>query len=99
MKTYTKRALSALILLSLVLSLLLSSLTSCNLFAYVAESKEEIESNIESTLANDESKHDFVSDYLREWGLPKFDRLKYYFTENCFDKVYNYETISTSFIN
>lgn len=91
MKTYTKRALSALILLSLVLSLLLSSLTSCNLFAYVAESKEEIESNIESTLANDESKHDFVSDYLREWGLPKFDRLKYYFTENCFDKVYNYD--------
>lgn len=91
MKLFNKRALSALILLSLVLSILLSSLTSCNLFAYVADSKEEIEGNIGSSIEKGESEHDFVADYLREWGLPKFDRLKYYFTENCFDKVYNYE--------
>lgn len=91
MKILPKRALSGLILLSLVLSILLSTLTSCNLFAYVAESKVEIESNVESSLENDKSEYDFVADYLREWGLPKFDRLKYYFTEYCFDKVYNYE--------
>lgn len=91
MNNFSKRAVSSLVLLIITLSVMLSSLTSCNLFAYVAESEEEIRQNIQQSLSDDGSENEYVADYLRDWGLPKFDKVKFIYMETCFIQVYNYE--------
>ena len=87
MKNLHKRALGRLILLILTLSILLSSLCSCDLFSYVADGKTEIENNI----ANSTDPHyEYVSEYLRDWGFPIFDSTKVRYFESCFLQLYNY---------
>ena len=90
MNIFSKRVLSGFITLILTLSILLSSLTSCNLFAYVADSKSEISENIQQSFDGNSSTSASVSDYLREWGLPKFDTVKFYYFERYFNLNYNY---------
>lgn len=87
-KTYN-RAISKLLLLVITLSILLSTLVSCNLFAYVAGEKAEIKNNIENT--PDTTQHKYVAEYLRDWGFPVFDKLKFQYFEECFLQLYNYE--------
>ena len=91
MKKITKRAVSSLVLLVLTLSIILGSLSSCKLLYYVAETKEEITENISASLENDGTKNKYVSDYLRYWGFPLFDRIKIVVFEECFKSEYNYE--------
>ena len=84
-------AFSRILLLVLTLSILLSALTSCQIFSffsYVAENKEEIQNNVNST---EEQDNKYVSDYLRKWGMPIFDKIKFKYFEECFMQLYNYE--------
>ncbi len=92
-KTYFETIGKSLILL-LVLSVLFSSLISCDLFSYVAGDKGEIQDNINSTDDNTPSnkQNEYVSEYLREWGMPLFDKLKFKYFEDCFIQLYNYES-------
>ena len=78
-----------LLLLVLTLSLLLSSLTACDMFSYVANGKTEIQDNIDSS-AEDDS-YEYVSEYLRDWGMPIFDTIKFQYFESCFIQLYNYK--------
>ncbi len=91
-KTY-HGAISRLLLLLLVISVLFTSLVSCDLFSYVADNKDEIQNNINNSQddASKENQKKFVSDYLREWGMPIFDKLKFKYFEDCFIQLYNYE--------
>ena len=91
-KTYLGAISKSLVLL-LVLSVLFSSLVSCNLFSYVAGDKGEIQDNINGTDDSTPSnkQNDYVSDYLREWGMPLFDKVKFKYLEECFIQLYNYE--------
>lgn len=91
-KTY-QGAISRLILLLLILSVLLSSLASCNLFSYVAGDKGEIQDNIDNTQDDTPTQQQkkYVLDYLRDWGMPLFDKLKFKYFEDCFVQLYNYE--------
>ena len=65
-----------LIALLITLSILLSSFVSCKLFVYVADDKGEIQANIAESVASGE-KNNRVSEYLRDWGLPVFDKVKF----------------------
>ena len=91
-KTYFG-AFSKLLILLLVISVLSGSLVSCDLFSYVAGDKGEIQDNIDNT--NDETpsdeQYEFVSEYLREWGMPLFDKIKFKYFEDCFIQLYSYE--------
>ena len=91
-KTYLGAISKSLVLL-LVLSVLFSSLVSCNLFSYVAGDKGEIQDNINGTDDSTPSnkQNDYVLDYLREWGMPLFDKVKFKYFEECFIQLYNYE--------
>lgn len=83
-----QRALSRIALLILTLSILFSSLTACNLFAYVADSKEELASN--ASQSKEDDSYLFVADYLREWGAPLFDGIKFKYIESIVQGLYNY---------
>ena len=91
-KTYLGAISKSLVLL-LVLSVLFSSLVSCNLFSYVAGDKGEIQDNINGTddSTPSDKQNDYVLDYLREWGMPLFDKVKFKYFEECFIQLYNYE--------
>ena len=91
-KTYLGAISKSLVLL-LVLSVLFSSLVSCNLFSYVAGDKGEIQDNINGTDDSTPSnkQNDYVLDYLREWGMPLFDKVKFKYFEECFIQLYSYE--------
>ena len=91
-KTYLGAISKSLVLL-VVLSVLFSSLVSCNLFSYVAGDKGEIQDNINGTDDSTPSnkQNDYVLDYLREWGMPLFDKVKFKYFEECFIQLYNYE--------
>ena len=85
------RALGRFILLLLTISVMLSALTSCgllSLFSYVAENKNEIQNNIDNT--PDEESGKYVCDYLRDFGVPIFDKIKFTYFEECFNQLYNY---------
>lgn len=87
MKKLYQGAVSRLLLLILSLSIIFSSLTACNRFSYVADEKDEIQGNIDST--EDPKEFEYVSEYLRDWGLPIFDTIKFQFFESCFIQLYN----------
>lgn len=79
---------SRLLLLVLTLTVLLSSLSSCNLFAYVADEKGEIIENVEDGSENTLYTH--VSQYLRDWGFPLFNQTKFNYMESKFQTYYNF---------
>ena len=85
---YKKTALSKIIVLLLTLSILFSSLTSCGLFGYYAESKEELSSNAAQSQEN--NGYSYVADYLKEWGAPRFDGIKFRYIEQIIQQLYNY---------
>lgn len=85
-----KKAGFRLILLLLTLSVILSSVTSCDLFSYVAGDKDEISGNIDQSNQGGTSERDYVSDYLRNWGMPIFDTVKFKYFETYFKQLYNY---------
>ena len=91
-KTYFG-AFSKLLILLLVISVLSSSLVSCDLFPYVAGNKGEIQDNIDNTSDETPSneQYEFVSEYLRKWGMPLFDKIKFKYFEDCFIQLYSYE--------
>ena len=82
------RVATKLALIILTLSLILSSFTSCNLFSYVAGSKAEISSNVENS--TEKGNFLYVSDYLRDWGVPLFNTLKFKYMESFTQTLYNY---------
>ncbi len=84
MKKLYQGALSRLILLLLTLSILLSSLSGC----YVADNKSEIQDNLDATLQP--ADYTYVYEYLREWGMPIFDTIKFQHFESCFIQKYNF---------
>ena len=88
--TLTKSSIK-LIALLLSLSILLGSMVSCKLFSYVAETETEISENIAESVANGGSGHNRVADYLRDWGMPIFDTIKFEYFEVCFVQLYNFE--------
>lgn len=87
MKKLFQGAVGRLLLLILSLSIILSSFTSCDLFSYVADEKNEIQGNIDST--EEPKEFEYVSEYLRDWGMPVFDTIKFQFFESCFIQLYN----------
>ena len=81
-----------LIALLLAISILLGSLVSCRFFTYIAEDKDEIQGNITSSIEGSDGNHDRVADYLRDWGMPIFDKVKFEYFEICFNKYFNLES-------
>lgn len=86
------------IIIVLTISILLLTLSFCDLFddfSYVADDKDEIKDNIDSSDGEDEDgetvEFEYVYKYLRHWGMPIFDTLKFINFENCFITYYNYE--------
>ena len=82
-------------LLLLTISIILSSLTGCGLFSYVAEGREEIESNIDS--ATEQKSNKYVHQYLRDWGMPIFDSIKIQYFEERFIHLFNYSEMPDTF--
>lgn len=90
-KTTLTRSSIKLIALLLALSILLGSMVSCRLFSYVAESESEISENIAESVETGGKNHNRVAEYLRDWGMPIFDTIKFEYFEVCFVQLYNYE--------
>ncbi len=91
MNNRISNAFGRLLVLVLTLTILLSSLTSCEfitIFDKVADGRGEIQSNID---ASSDLNHEYVYDYLRDWGMPVFDKAKFKYIEECFIQLYNYE--------
>ena len=86
--TLSKRIICKILIVILTLSIVLSTLNSCGIFEYVADSKEEIVLNVEQSKEN--SRNSYVADYLREWGLPSFDTFKFKYMEEVVHQLYNY---------
>ena len=82
-----KKLSARLIAFLLIISLALSTLSSCTWFNYVAESKDEIVNNINSS---SDKGYDEVADYLRDWGFPNFDTFKFSSIEQTYNRYYNY---------
>ena len=80
--------LSKIIIIILTLSILVSSLASCTLFGYTAESKEELLGNAESS--EKIALYGYVTDYLKKWGAPGFDGIKFRYMESYVQQLYNY---------
>ena len=86
MQNSRKKTVCRIIFLAITVFVVFSSLSSCEK-PYVAATKEEIESNV--TSSKDE-KYTYVATYLRQWGVPKFDKDKFTYFESCLMAVYNY---------
>ena len=98
MNKYSNRAFAKLLWLLTLIAVSLSLLFSCSYNnkkeeapPYIAETKEEIRSNIAACLATSEEEYDTVSKYLSAWGVGGFDVAKFSFFEMRFNAVYNYE--------
>ena len=89
MNKHINRGYGRLIALVLALAITLTSLVSCGLLSYVADSKEEINQNLNSAV--EIPSYSYVSDYLRRWGMPSFDKIKFQYLEEYFIRYYNYE--------
>lgn len=89
MKKRICRGVSRLLLLIITLTIILSSVTSCGILSYTADSKEEIQQNLDG--ASEVASYGYVCDYLRRWGMPTFDKLKFQYLEERFIQLYNYE--------
>lgn len=83
-----KRIICKILLIVLTLSIIFSSLSSCDLFRYIAESKDEIIFNVQESKEN--TRHRYVADYLKEWGFPSFDGIKFMYMEELVQQIYNY---------
>lgn len=93
--TKNKILISKFIAFSLLLTIALSLFSSCwtpSKDVYVAESKAEIEENIEAYESGQfkNRKYNYVSTYLRLFGLPIFDTNKVSTYEAYFITLYNY---------
>ncbi len=80
--------LSKILALILTLSVLISALTSCNLFGYTAENADELLGNVEAS--TEKATYGFVADYLKEWGVPSFDGVKFRYIETVVKQYFNY---------
>ena len=89
MKNHLKFWISGIALLIIVLSIGLTIFLNIDNFGYVADGKEEIQQNIDSYQDNDG--HTYVSQYLREWGFPVFDSIKFAQLESNFIMYYVYD--------
>ncbi len=89
MHSFCKKTVCKLLALVITANVLLFSFTSCKWFVYVADSKGEITENIEKS--SSKRLNDHVADYLRDWGLPLYDSLKFRYVENYYQRYYNYE--------
>lgn len=83
-----ERVIGRIALLLLVVSILLSSLSSCFLFEHEVKSKEEIYNNLLTAEKNDS--YDYVSDYLSDFGVPNFNTFKFVSIEEKVKNVYCY---------
>ncbi len=88
MKQIYKNILSRLILLVLILSVVFGSLVSCGLFTHVAD-KSELQANIDNSA--EETQNEFVFEYLRDWGMPLFNQIKFRYFEKRFKDYFNME--------
>ena len=88
MPSFLNKSLCKLLALVITANILLFSFCSCKLFVYVADSKEEIAKNIEDS--SSKRFNDHVADYLRDWGLPLYESIKFRHVENYFQNYYNY---------
>ena len=86
-----KTVLSRLLALFLTLSIIFASLTSCFSFGYSAESKEELLSNAENS--SEVLLYGYVTDYLKKWGAPNFDGIKFRYIEGYVQQLYNYDEL------
>ena len=93
MQTISKQTLSRLLLLILTLSVIFSSLSSCIRLNNAAENKEEIQENIDSSLSGEGKKRNRVYEYLYDWGMPAFDRIKFSTYEAYVALYYNYAAV------
>ena len=84
----SKSAWSKFLALFLTLSILFSSLTSCFSPTYSAESKEVLLANAEQAVEN--TGYKYIANYLKEWGAPKFDGVKFKYIETYTQNHYNY---------
>lgn len=91
MKKFTKRLLGSILLLVISLTVILSSLSSCQVIVYQANSKEEISQSITASLNNGGSNRKDVSGYLDDWKVPRYDRIKFAYFESCFNQLFNLE--------
>ncbi len=83
-----KKILPRLIALLLVITVVSSALSSCWIFnRNYAGSKEELTANVE---ASSDMGYDNVTSYLRLWGFPGFNGMKFAVIEDSFDSFYNY---------
>ncbi len=89
MKSINSNILTRFLALVLTLSLILSVFTACDAFSYVADGKTEIQQNIDSTPTD--TYYQYVSDYLREWGMPVYDTMKFKYFEDCFLQLFNHK--------
>ena len=97
----SKRLTSSLVLLVLCISLILPTLSSCQIFNYIIPSiiptpeeigtREEIVQSIEDAQADDATRYNTVDKYLRAFGMPSYDRKKFEYMEYCFNQLFNLE--------
>ena len=89
MKKSYRGVISKILLLALILSIISTSFTSCKWFSYVADSKDEINDNIDTSA--EEKNYSYVSQYLRDWGMPLFNQTKFKYFEDYFNRYFNLE--------
>lgn len=89
MKKSYQTLISKILLLVLSLTIVLTVFASCGLFRNVADSKSELENNINNS--SEIGKYDYVTQYLREWGLPLFNQTKFKYFEDYFKQYFNLE--------
>ena len=92
-KVLKSRVLLATASLAVILTILLPTvlLSSCNnTSVYVADDKNEIIENIEKYVKNEGEEFKTVNAYLRAFGLPIYDNVKFAYMEACFNSYYNY---------
>lgn len=89
MKKFLKFLISGFVLLIVVLSIAVTIFLNIDNIGYVADGKEEILQNIESD--QDSESLGYVSQYLRKWGFPVFDTMKFTQLESSFIKYYVYD--------
>ena len=80
---------SGLALLIVILSLAVTLFLNIDNIGYVADGKDEIQGNIDSY--QETESYLYVSQYLRAWGLPVFDTIKFSQLESNFIRYYAYD--------
>ena len=88
MQSFFNKTICKLLVLVITANLLLLPLTSCKWLIYVADSKAEITENVDKSSSKQFNDH--VADYLRDWGFPLYDSIKFRYVENYYQRYYNY---------